>query len=284
MARHHGCHAVPDEVKDYIITERTSFERFLEQLPLLMALGSRLERNLDLAGLNISAIRFILYALLVMVTGFCAGYLLTESLGYASAAMIVLMLALTIIVKQLEKRRLEKFTGQLPELLSMISRSLRAGHSMTSAIELVGTEIADPAGELLRIAFEQQKLGMRTIDTLNNMGERFESLDLRFFITSVSINSEVGGNLAEVLDKLAETIRERLNIRHKVSVITAQGRLSGYVLGVLPLVAFLGMTVLMPGYEDELFREKQGQQMLIGAVALQVIGFFVIRKIINIRI
>jgi tight adherence protein B len=277
-------HTVQDEEIDKIIVEISPFKQLLARFPLLMALESRLERILDHAGLTISATRFTLYALLVMAPGFCVAYLLTESLGYSCTAMIVLMLALTIIVKQLEKQRLKKFTGQLPEVLSMISRSLRAGHSMTSAIELVGTEVADPAGELFRIAFEQQKLGVRTIDTLNSMAHRFESLDLRFFITAVSINSEVGGNLAEVLDKLAETIRERLKIRHKVSVITAQGRLSGYVLGVLPLVAFLGMTVLMPGYEEELLREKQGQQMLIGAMGLQVIGFFVIRKIINIRI
>ncbi len=277
-------HTVQDEEIDKIIVEISPFKQLLARFPLLMALESKLERILDHSGVKISPARFTLYALLVMAVGFFAVYLLTDSLGYASAAMIVLMLALTVMVKQLEKQRLKKFTGQLPEVLSMISRSLRAGHSMTSAIELVGTEVADPAGELFRIAFEQQKLGVRTIDTLNNMAQRFESLDLRFFITAVSISNEVGGNLAEVLDKLAETIRERLKIRHKVSVITAQGRLSGYVLGILPLVAFLGMTVLMPGYEEQLFREKQGQQMLIGAVALQVIGFFVIRKIINIRI
>jgi len=284
MAVHPDSHAVHNEEQDEKNSEKVTYKQFMAQFPLLMALESRLERCLDHAGLIISPTRFFLYALLVMVPAFCAVYLLTKSFGYASAALIVLMLVLAVIMKQLEKRRLKKFTGQLPEVLSMISRSLRAGHSMTSAIELVGTEIADPAGELFRIAFEQQKLGVRTIDTLNNMAQRFESLDLRFFITAVSINSDVGGNLAEVLDKLAETIRERLKIRHKVSVITAQGRLSGYILGVLPLIAFFGMTVLMPGYEEELLREKQGQQMLIGAVALQVIGFFVIRKIINIRI
>jgi tight adherence protein B len=196
----------------------------------------------------------------------------------------VVVLLVVVLLKQLKKRREDKFTEQLPDVMSMLSRSLRAGHAMNTAIELVGTEITDPAGELFRIAFEQQKLGLRIIDTLSNMTQRIESLDLRFFITAVSIQSDVGGNLAEVLDKLADIIRERLKIRRQVRVITAQGRMSGYVLSALPIIVFFAMNILNPGYEDPLFKDKIGQYMLISAVVLQIIGFLVIRKIINIRI
>jgi tight adherence protein B len=199
------------------------------------------------------------------------------------AALIVPLVAM-LILNYRKKRRQLAFTEQMPDVLMMISRSLRAGHSMNSAIELVGSEMAHPAGELFRMAFDQQKLGLRLLDTLSNMGNRMESLDLRFFITAVTIHSEVGGNLAEILDKLAETIRERIKIRRQIRVYTAQGRLSGYVLAVMPLVAFFMMNIMLPGYEQHLFTEKIGNIMLITAFSLQLVGFLIIRKIIDIRI
>jgi tight adherence protein B len=272
--------AIPEELKSEIIREIPPFERLLAKLPLI----GNIDRNLDQAGLKTTPTQFALYTLLSMVLGFCAGYVVMKSLLFACAVPIAVVLAVVVLLGQLKRRREEKFTEQMPDVLAMLSRSLRAGHSMNSAIELVGKEVADPAGELFKIAYEQQKLGLRILDTLANMTLRIESLDLRFFVTSISIHSEVGGNLAEVLDKLAETIRERLKIKRQVRVITAQGRLSGYVLGALPMVVFLGMTVLLPGYEEQLFKEKLGNYMLAGALSLQIIGFIVIRKIINIRI
>ncbi len=280
MAIRGNSSAIPEELRNEIIREIPPFERFLARIPLIR----NLERSLDHAGLKTTTTLFTLYTLLAMVLGFCVGYAVMKGLLYACAAAIVVLLVVVVLLDQMKKHREEKFTEQLPDVLAMLSRSLRAGHSMNSAIELVGQEIADPAGELFKIAYEQQKLGLRILDTLANMLQRIDSLDLRFFITSVSIHGDVGGNLAEVLDRLAETIRERLKIRRQVRVITAQGRLSGYVLGALPIVVFIGLSVLMPGYEEQLFKEKLGNYMLIGAVILQIVGFFVIRKIINIRI
>jgi tight adherence protein B len=182
------------------------------------------------------------------------------------------------------KQRVERFMEQLPDALTMLGRSIRAGHSLSGGVELVGNELSAPLGELFKNAFEQQKLGLSISDALSNMNDRIDSIDLRFLTTAVSINSSVGGNLAEVLDKLAETIRERLRIRRQVQVYTAQGRMSGYVLGALPIAAFFLFNFMMPGYEELLFKEKLGNIMLMVALVLQVIGFFVIRKIINIRI
>ena len=142
----------------------------------------------------------------------------------------------------------------------------------------------EPSGGLFKTAFEHQKLGLPVADTLANMTLRMECLDLRFFVVVISINSEVGGNLAEILDKLAETIRERLKIRRQVQVYTAQGRMSGYLLAALPIVTFIVLNFMMPGYEDVLTKEKPGQYILAVAAVMQIIGFLVIRKIINIRI
>jgi tight adherence protein B len=184
----------------------------------------------------------------------------------------------------MKQRRYERFTEQLPDVLTMIARSIRAGHALSSSLELVGNESADPSGGLFKTAFEQQKLGLPVADTLMNMTERIDSLDLRFFVMVITINSEVGGNLAETLDKLAETIRERLKIRRQVKVYTAQGRLSGYLLAILPIVSFLLINFLIPGYEDVLTKEKPGQYILALAALMQLTGFLVIRKIVKIRI
>jgi len=119
---------------------------------------------------------------------------------------------------------------------------------------------------------------------LNSLNDRVDSLDFRFFTTVVSINSEIGGNLSEILEKLAETIKERIRIRKQVQVYTAQGRMSGFVLGALPIFAFLAFNVLNPQYESALIQEPLGVYILVGAVCLQLIGFVVIRSIIQIKI
>ena len=137
---------------------------------------------------------------------------------------------------------------------------------------------------MFKTAYDQQLLGLRITDTLVNLNNRIESLDLRFFTTVIGINSEIGGNLSEVLDKLALTIRERLRIRRQVRVYTAQGRMSGYVVGVLPVVAFIAFNILNPDYETVLIRERMGIYILAGAACLQLIGLLAIRNIINIKI
>jgi len=166
----------------------------------------------------------------------------------------------------------------------MIARSLRAGHSFSSAIQLIGQEIPDPVGELFKTAYDQQQLGLRISDTLDNLNERMDSLDLRFFTTAIGINIEVGGNLSEILDNLSHTIRERLRIRRQIRVYTAQGRLSGYVLAALPIVTFVIFQFLLPSYERVMLTEDMGRYALMLAAFMQLIGFLFIRKIINIRI
>jgi len=287
MAQEKGQSSLPDELRSEIIRETPPLDRFLGRIPLLC----NLERHLDHAGIKTKVTYFLFQIIAGSLLAFSLFYLfgykympfkLSFILAILAAALVPGIAALLINYKK--GQRLIAFTEQMPDVLMMISRSLRAGHSMNSAIELVGTEMANPTGELFKIAYDQQKLGLRLIDTLANMTNRIESLDLRFFITAVSIHSEVGGNLAEILDKLGDTIRERIKIRRQIRVYTAQGRLSGYVLAVMPLVAFFMMNIMLPGYEKQLFTDKLGNIMLITAFTLQLIGYLIIKRIIEIRI
>jgi tight adherence protein B len=263
-----------------LIREVSPTEQYLFSLPLL----SSLNRLVMQAGLQMKTAEFLPVMALASLGSFLLVFLAKGNalLALATAAATTGMFLLYL--RHRRQRRQQKFTEQLPDALTMIARSLRAGHSLAGAMELLGQELADPAGALFRRVYEQQKLGMRINDALTKMLENMESLDLRFFVTIITINSEVGGNLAEILEKLADTIRARLQIRRQVSVYTAQGRLSGYILAVLPVVTFIGLYLLLPGYLDVFFKEQKPQIILAGAAGMEVIGFFVIRKIIDIKI
>lgn len=281
MARDKKLHALPDDLRAEIIKETPPFELFLTRIPFLRDI----DKLLDKAGLKVTPSRFLFQTVAIAFAGFVLAFIVGRR-QYLPAILVALFLLVVpfVYLGILKRRRADKFTEQLPDVLTMIARSLRAGHSLNSAIELVGNEMPEPAKGLFKTAFDQQKLGLPVTDTLANMTLRIESLDLRFFVVVISINTEVGGNLAEILDKLADTIRERLRIRRQVRVFTAQGRMSGYLLAALPIVTFFILTFLMPGYEDVLIKEKTGQYILAAAALMQITGFFIIRKIINIRI
>ena len=280
MTRDKRWQALPDDLRTEIIKATPPFELFISRIPLIR----NLDKWLDQAGLKITPARFLLLTLIIGLTGFILAFTVRRDYLLALLVALVLLAIPFVYLVVLKRRRLDKFTEQLPDVLTMIARSLRAGHSLSSAIELVGNEMPEPSGGLFKTAFEHQKLGLPVTDTLANMTLRMDSLDLRFFVVVISINSEVGGNLSEILDKLAETIRERLKIRRQVQVYTAQGRMSGYLLAALPIVTFIVLNFMMPGYEDVLTKEKPGQYILAVAAVMQIIGFLIIRKIINIRI
>ncbi len=280
LAKDQSAQGMPEELRAEIIREIPPLDKVLGTLPLTRDL----DKKLDHAGLKITTTRFVGVTGGVTLAGFVVILLVAKSFWIALVAAVLVSLAPFAFLSVKIKQRLEKFTEEFPDALTMIARSLRAGHSFTSAIQLVGDEIPDPVGELFKTAYEQQLLGLRITESLSNLNERIESLDLRFFTTAIAINNDVGGNLSEILENLAKTIRERLKIRRQVRVYTAQGRMTGYVLGVLPVFTFVMFNILNPKYESILYKETTGIYVLTLAVILQVIGFLVIRKIIKIRI
>lgn len=280
MAKNRGDQGMPEDLRSEIIREIPPLDRILATLPFTRDL----DKKLDYAGMKINVSRFLLIPIGLALAIFIVTLFLTKSILIGLAGAILVSLIPFGFLYFRIQQRLEKFTELFPEALTMVARSLRAGHSFTSAIQLVGQEIPDPVGELFKTAYEQQLLGLRITETLQNLNERIESLDLRFFTTAVAINTDVGGNLSDILDNLAQTIRERLKIKRQVKVYTAQGRMSGYVLGALPVVTFLIFNILNPKYESVLYKETMGRYVLAFAVFMQLIGFLIIRRIIKIRI
>lgn len=263
-----------------ILGEMNPLDKFLYQLPLVR----RLDKLLDNAGVKMDMKIF----LGIMFIGALAGLILGLALGRGIIFSILFVfiggLAPLYYLRIKKGRRLDKFTEQFPAALDMIARSLRAGHAFSMAVQMIGNEMSDPVSTLFKTAYEEQTLGLSVPDALAQMMERMPSMDLRLFVTAVNIHREVGGNLAETLEKLGETIRERIRIRRQVKVYTAQGRLTGYILAALPIAMACFIYILMPDYMKELIEVKQGRIAIAVAVSAQIIGFFIIRRLINIKI
>jgi tight adherence protein B len=182
------------------------------------------------------------------------------------------------------RRRLRKFAKQLPDALELIARALRAGHSLAAGFNLVADEMSAPIGVEFQRCYEEQNLGIPLDDALRSLTDRVPNLDLKFFATAVILQRQTGGDLAEILDKIGELVRERFRIWGQVQALTGEGRLSGIVLLALPPVLFATVWYLNPEYVMVLFTDPMGKKMLAGGVVMQILGALVIRKIVNIKV
>jgi tight adherence protein B len=181
-------------------------------------------------------------------------------------------------------RRLKAFAAQLPDALEMLARSLRSGQSLGFGFNMVASEMPAPISKEFNRVFEEQNLGIPLDESLNGLTQRIPNLDLKFFATAVILQRQTGGDLAEILDKIGELIRDRFRIWGQIQALTGEGRLSGVVLLGLPFVLFVTVYQLNPDYVRVLFTDPMGKQMLATALVLQVIGALVIKKIINIKV
>jgi tight adherence protein B len=187
-------------------------------------------------------------------------------------------------VKRRASLRLRAFEEQLPDGIDLIGRAIRAGHPLSAGLGMVAEEAREPvAGEFRRV-FEEQRYGLAFDDSMLGMADRIPLVDVRILVTAILVQREVGGNLAEVLDNLSYVIRERFKIRRQLRVITAQGRLSGYILGALPIAVGVAVFLLNPPYIMTLFEHPIGRLMLPMAAVLQIAGYLWIRRIVDIEI
>jgi tight adherence protein B len=240
--------------------------------------------------------RLILQSGLQMTVG--ALVLGSIALGFVTAVAVTVLLrsvtaaiplgAVTAIfpflfVKHKAKKRLLVFEEQFPEAIDLIARALRAGHALPTALQMVADEIPAPVGDEFKQMFEQHAYGMALPETLRAFGDRVQLLDARFFVTAVLTQREMGGNLSEVLDKLAAVIRERFKVKRQVRVISAHGRITGMVLGFLPPATAAILFIISPRHMRLLVDDPLGLYMVAIAIVLQIIGVLAIRKIVDVE-
>jgi tight adherence protein B len=181
-------------------------------------------------------------------------------------------------------RRFQKFEEIFPEAIDTLARAVRAGHAFTTALELISNEVGEPIATEFRKLYEEQKFGLPVRDALMNLTERIPLVDVKFFVTAVMLQRETGGNLAEILDNLSYVIRERFKIMRQVRVYTAQGRLTMLLLMGLPPLIITAMLFLSPQFVHPLFSDPIGHSLIVVGITLQTVGYFVIRRIIQIQV
>jgi tight adherence protein B len=242
-----------------------------------------LRKLLQQADSQLSPAKFGLISLVLAVVGVLLPLVARVPMALAPLGCILGVLPLCWIVYR-RKSRMAKFAAKLPEALELISRALRAGHSLASGFKLVADEAGGPIATEFERCYEAQNLGQPLEEAIDEMTERVPNLDLRFFATAVILQRQTGGDLAEILDKIGYLVRERFKIWGQIQSLTGEGRLSGIVLLALPPVLAIVMWRLNPGYLMTLFHDPMGHQMLAFAVVMQIVGALVIRKIVNIKV
>jgi len=271
----------PEEIADE--PRRRSLRQRLEGAGPIRRLLIRIQDRLDRANLLLRAQEFLLIMLaLAMVLGL-AGFLIRGIIGgllFAVAGLI----APWLYVGRARSQRMAAITRQLPDTLMLISNGLKAGHGFLQAAELVAQEMDAPMGEEFRRFLRETTLGSTTEAALNNLNERCDNDDLDLAVTAVLIQRQIGGNLAEILDSILHTIRERIRIKQEIRTLTAQGRLSAIIITALPPVLAVIVYFLSPEFISVLFTTTIGIAMIVAAVISEVIGGLIIRKIVDIEV
>jgi tight adherence protein B len=245
---------------------------------------SAIQKALAQADMKLRAGNFIGLSLLSGIVIAIAAFVLGRRIEISWAALLIGAFLPYAYVSYRRNKRFEKFEELFPQAIDTLARAVRAGHAFTTAIEMIASEIAEPIAGEFRKLYEEQKFGMPVRDALVNLTERIPLVDVKFFVTAVMLQRETGGNLAEILDNLSYVIRERFKIQRQVRVYTAQGRLTMALLMGLPPIIVLMMMTLNPSFIKPLFTDPLGHTLLVGGIALQTIGYFVIRKIIKIQV
>ena len=260
------------------------------EIPWLNGLFARLRPTARLRHLIAEAAvpwtvgRLVLGSVLAAVVCYSLGRafalspIITPLLGFIAAIAPYLYLVV------MKSRRRRKFSTLLPDAMDLISRALRAGHSLTAALDLVAQEIPDPVGPEFRRIFEEQNLGLPLRDALLNLTERVPIPDVQFLVASMLIQRETGGNLVEVLDKTAALLRDRMRLQGQIRVHTAQGRLTGWILCLLPIASFFALSLVNPNYMKTLTSDSLGQILMVVGACLMMLGMLVIRKIVNVKV
>jgi tight adherence protein B len=274
------------QVKESLLRKRAADQKggALETAMSGLQVVSRLQRVLDQADINWSASRVLLNLFgLSAATGVVLMFLQMHPLTCLGVSAGVAGLPLVWLVRR-RKKRIKVLVEQLPDVFELMGQALRAGHSLASAIQLISQQMPDPiAGEFSRV-FQEQNLGIKVEEAMVNMADRVDQLDVRFFVTAVLIQRQTGGDLAEVLDKIGKVIRDRIQLLGTVRALTAEGRMSGWVLLALPVLVFFVCLIVNPDYARVLLDTPTGRMLLATAIGMDLMGMAMIKKIVNIKV
>jgi len=269
-----------DILRKKLLSDIPWFNRFL----LSLGWTDKLNRLLEQANIKRPLGVFVLLTFLLAFAGFLGSSWLTSNYLMIIPATVVLGMIPFFYVYTKKKRRMDKFQRQLPDALDFIARALRAGHAFTGGLKMVADEMGDPVGTEFDKTLDEINFGIGIPEALKGLSNRVDCPDLKFFVISVIIQRETGGNLAEILDNIAHLIRERFKLFGRIRVLAAQGKLSAAILVALPFVVALGLSFVNPKYIGTLSTDPLGRILVIFALIMMIFGIFVMKRMIAIKV
>ena len=271
--------------KQVIINNTDSKNQFAQKVVEKYQLGPKLATLMEQAGLNWPPARLIHLTIMTLGSVLAIGWLFLPlpKLVTVAVALVAAVLPWLYVYKK-RKARLHKFEELFPETLEFVSRSMRAGHAFSVSLEMIHREFPEPVSGEFRRTFEEHNLGLPIEVALQKLAKRVPSLDVHFFVSAVLLQKRTGGNLAEILDKLAYVIRERFKLRGRIRAVSAHGKMTATALSCIPIAVAILMFYTNADYVKFFFTDEVGQIMLGSAVALQLIGYGIMQKIVKIEV
>jgi tight adherence protein B len=270
-------------LKDIGETREDVVTRLLANLDL----SKKLHAQIQQAGLDWSVGKLLLISAVAAVVGLFAGLrvtvLMTPVLSASALAIGAACLPYLIVLRKRGKR-LAMFEEQFPEALDFLARAMRAGHAFSVSLEMLADESPEPLAREFRQVFNEQNLGSPIDQALQNLAVRMPLIDVSFFVSAVILQKETGGNLSEILNKLSYVIRERFKLKGQVKAASAHGRVTGLILTVMPVILMFALMAIAPGYLQGMAKDPDGKWLIVGAIGGQFLGYFFIRRIINIKV
>jgi tight adherence protein B len=262
------------------LNELSPLERKLETLPGFV----RLARIIAQAGRSTPVYRVV--ALSLMLAGVCGAFGWSMTREASLAAMLALAASAVpyLMIVRARSRRMAKFEEQMPEALDVVKRALKAGHPFSQALKLVAEDMQEPIGQEFDLLFSEINYGGDLRNALLGLLERVPSVTVMAVVTAVLVQKDTGGNLAETFERIAGVIRGRFKLHRRVRTLSAEGRMSAWILALVPLVLFVAMSVTSPDYLPHLIKDPMGKNLIAGAIVLGVIGILWIRRILRIQV
>ena len=279
----HSAHTEDIEVvlaRNELMSEIPWMNRSLVRLQAAL----HLKMMLDQADLHVTPSRLVMFSAMAGMLAALAVSVITISILLMLGAGVVAAMLPFMHVWWKRKKRFEAFLADLPDALDLMSRALSAGHAFSEALHMVSAEMPEPISGEFRKAYEEQNLGLSLKLAMENLTQRVPLLDLRMCVTAVMIQRETGGNLAEILEKVSYTIRERFRIMGDLKTLTTSSRMSAWLLCGLPIFVTIVITIMNPDYMAILWKDTRGHYLIAAAMLLQITGMLIVRKILDIKI
>ena len=270
-------------LKDDSELRKSLVDSLLEKLDLTKTIQAQIQQ----AGLDWTPGKLATMMLGAALLGAVLGLKLKVAMvTSASSILLAILLGLLpyLIVLRKRSKRLAAFEAQFPDALDFLARAMRAGHAFSVSLELLSEEAPEPLAREFRQVYNEQNLGAPIESALKNLAERVPLIDVGFFVSAVTLQKETGGNLSEILNKLAYVIRERFKLKGQVKAASAHGRITGLILTILPVATAMGLMVVSPDYLRSMIVDPLGKWLVVAAICAQFLGYIIMKKIINIKV